>query len=640
MEAGSLLDFVTQCFPFDITSGLNSTDGLDEDIFLDLTIDDFPLLLRRANVSEDQIGTFTSLIPTLLDQCVGFSASDSFTISGMETTSSWRVPLIKCDASRCKSAYESAEEYCERNIVGIAGDPDRMAAFLTWVESEYPVEKDLQLFRVFDTPGDMDAYVENHFYGRSNGEVHYQKLAMGIVFDAPIHDKPSVWGYQLRPNSTNVNEVAFSEETGEGLLAIQSMPNTGRLTDTYAKTEDEACGTANSVSCAAQYGDNGVLTFQRLVHDFILNQTATSSRVSSVAFVPFPTRPYEEGLFFQFVSGMIIKVTPQAKLTVLLLPGFLSLMVTLGLLYPVASMTSYVVKEKMFRQKELMKMMSVTEADIGWSWFATFFFFHCFTGTMAAFLSTFIFKEASPVLLLIFWICSMISVITFSLTIASFCSKSTRAVLFAVLGFFAGFFLTFVQNVERGRRSLVLLVSVHPVAAFAYGVGQISRLEERGVGLTVRSMGFSDTNSGYTFVDTLTMLLVDSVFWGSISWYLNRVVRPEYGHAHPFYFPFQYSYWFPSAAASHNEHEAAAAANSDIPYEKVDEALARQSVEKKTIEIHNIRKCFGDKIAVDGLSLTMYSGHITALLGHNGKGVSDVHGFFSRLVDQVLEKQR
>ena len=54
--------------------------------------------------------------------------------------------------------------------------------------------------------------------------------------------------------------------------------------------------------------------------------------------------------------------------------------------------------------------------------------------------------------------------------------------------------------------------------------------------------------------------------------------------------------------------------HSSVPFEVVD----RRSGEGDDIVIRNLRKTFGKKHAVDGLSLTMYTGHVTALLGHNG----------------------
>ena len=41
---------------------------------------------------------------------------------------------------------------------------------------------------------------------------------------------------------------------------------------------------------------------------------------------------------------------------------------------------------------------------------------------------------------------------------------------------------------------------------------------------------------------------------------------------------------------------------------------------KTTVEIQKLRKTFGKKVAVNELSLNMFQGHITVLLGCNGAG--------------------
>lgn len=96
---------------------------------------------------------------------------------------------------------------------------------------------------------------------------------------------------------------------------------------------------------------NGVLTVQRLVGDFILNHTGAAAdgyRVSEsgVQFVQFPTEAYEQSGFYSAISG------------------YGPILVTLGLLYPAASIIGFLTREKELRQKELMKMMSITEAEM------------------------------------------------------------------------------------------------------------------------------------------------------------------------------------------------------------------------------------------------------------------------------------
>ena len=67
-------------------------------------------------------------------------------------------------------------------------------------------------------------------------------------------------------------------------------------------------------------------------------------------------------------------------------------------------MVRYIVLEKELRQKELMKMMSVKESDIGWSWFFFFFVFHVVTAAGTAGVSTLLWDESSGYILFAFWL--------------------------------------------------------------------------------------------------------------------------------------------------------------------------------------------------------------------------------------------
>jgi ATP-binding cassette, subfamily A (ABC1), member 3 len=292
-------------------------------------------------------------------------------------------------------------------------------------------------------------------------------------------------------------------------------------------------------------------------------------------------------------------------------------------------MISYIAQEKELRQKELMKMMSVTESDIGWSWYITFASFHLVTSLLVALASDALYNESEFTLLFIFWLLSFNGIIVFCMTLGASTSKAIRGVLVGVVLFFVGAFLPLINDFQTGTAGLTQLFSIHPVAAFAYGLSQIGHLEDQGIGLIGSTISSSAGNtSGYNFGNTIGILIFDSLLWGFLTWYLNRVIKPDYGQAYPFYFPFLPSFWFPrsrNAAAMHIQEEDASqhyikGDGVDIPYEPVGEALRRQATEGKSIEIYNLQKEFGEKRAVDGLNLSMYSGQITALLGHNGAG--------------------
>jgi ATP-binding cassette, subfamily A (ABC1), member 3 len=283
-------------------------------------------------------------------------------------------------------------------------------------------------------------------------------------------------------------------------------------------------------------------------------------------------------------------------------------------------MISYMCKEKDLRQKELMKMMGVTESDIGGSWFCTFFILNFISATLAALATSSIFEKADISILWIFWMLTMISLTCFCMVIASITSKPIRGVLIGLLTTFGGVILTLAIDESTGSIGTTQLISLLPIVAFSFGIGQIGQLEDKGVGLTADSFSFTENPSGYSFGNTFTSLVFDCILWGILSWYFNRVIKPDYGQALPFYFPFTTNYWCPSkthAPKSESTVEEKVLATG-IPYEEVSDALKSQANEGESIEIHDLRMAFGEKSAVDGLNLSMYSGQITALLGPNG----------------------
>ena len=264
-------------------------------------------------------------------------------------------------------------------------------------------------------------------------------------------------------------------------------------------------------------------------------------------------------------------------------------------------------------------MMSITEADLGWSWFVSFASLGIVTATATAAVSVQLYENSEPLYLWVFWVLTFLAVTVFAMLVSAFASKATRNILIGLLVFFVGVFLTLAVDYQSGSSFLIQLISLHPVAALSYGLQEIGRLEDLGVGLQSSTVRSTDSSSGYTFNDTLQSLIIDSVLWGLVTFYLNRVIKPEYGQSLPLWFPFNLSYWIPGRAKAPPQ-EGSDDQLQGIPSEPVGNVLRRQKEEGKSVEIHRLKKTFGNKIAVDGLSLSMYSGQITALLGHNGAG--------------------
>ena len=284
-------------------------------------------------------------------------------------------------------------------------------------------------------------------------------------------------------------------------------------------------------------------------------------------------------------------------------------------------MIGYLAREKGLRQKELMLMMSCLESDVNWSWFCTFFATNIISTVLTTAVSTLLYKHSEVVYLLTFWFFSFLASTVFSMMIASFFSKASRAVVIGLLVYLIAVFVTIAIpiNYREDDGTYVAIISLHPVAAFTYGLQEIGRLEEQGTGLQKSTVDYTDNASGYTFTTTINSLVLDSILWGILTWYFNRVIRTGYGRAQPLWFPFLLSYWFPSRFASESSITADdSTVNASIPVEAVNDNLKRQARDGSNIELHHLSKTFGDKVAVENLSLSFYSGEVSALLGSNG----------------------
>lgn len=310
---------------------------------------------------------------------------------------------------------------------------------------------------------------------------------------------------------------------------------------------------------------------------------------------------------------------------------------TLGFLYPCASMISYIALEREVGQKEFLRIMGAKEWEIGTSWFCTFFSLHSATAFFLARVSLLLFENSDKMILWMFWHSTLLAFIVFSSLVPSLISwqakTASRTLLIGLLIFLSGYFMSQSIDLEDGDPWGLRLLCLHPVAAFGYGVQEIGRLEDAGAGATWHSFQTTDSPSGFTVYTALCFLWLDCLFGTLLSWYFNRALPGSAGgHTLPWTFPFQWSYWFPVPQNVQNgsPDEAiplrctAARVDGDIPVEPVSDSLRSQAELGSSLEIHNLQKVFavqggGSVAALHNLNLSLHQGQVTALLGHNGE---------------------
>jgi len=527
--------------------------------------------------------------------------------------SNFAVPFVKCDARKCDAPSVDAQPFCEYRTLALAPNNAYTIAFKEWIFDTNPILLDSgalpfnhDFIQIFDSTEEIDKYVKSDDYGVNENS----KIGAAIIIDS---GNPS-YSYSIRVNSTNFN----LPEKQERLVSVTTPP-TNRKFENYARTPNSVCAPllGNTKqgkyddTCTGQYIYNGAITLQRLVDDWIIHDSGAEEKGTRVAengvsFVTFPTQEYTMDGFFASIET------------------FVPLLIVLGLMYPISNMIRMIVAEKEHKQKEMMKMMSVSESALEVSWFLSYFLFFAPCAICLAIACQIVYDQSEFIPLAMFWLLVMTTTILYSMWISSLFRKSTRAAMSGLMATFAGYFKSVRTDLNSSSHTDIILTSFHPVSTVSFGFQMIGSLENQGRGLTWETMSFADNAAEYSFVTAMQCLIVTAFIYAIFTWYLNRVKKDSFGRPYPLYFPFLKSYWVggSSGAKSGNEESESMLdfKSNTTKIEPVSDALKEQEFEGKSIEIRNLSKQFKEKTAVDGLSLSMYSGQVTALLGHNGAG--------------------
>ncbi|CAI7993840.1 ATP-binding cassette sub-family A member 3, partial [Geodia barretti] len=327
---------------------------------------------------------------------------------------------------------------------------------------------------------------------------------------------------------------------------------------------------------------------------------------------------------------------------------FLSIIVTilpffviLAYIYSAGIFTKELVLEKETRIRESMLMMGLQQWVLWTTWFIKQFILLLISAIFVTILLKFgqVFPNSDFLLLLIFFILYIISFISFCFFLSVWFNTARVGLLVGFLGWFMNYVpYLFVpgqyNNLDLGGKIAFCILSN---SCMGLGINTISLLEIRGEGVQWGNFAEDislddDFHLGYVFL----MLIVDSIVYMLIAWYVNGVKPGQYGVPKPIYFPFQPSYWLGRPLTSKTKK-----ANQLVSERTGGHDPSAHEDEPKDlpvgISINNLTKIYDEnllvkllasheerekrrKVAVDSLNLNMYEGQITALLGHNGAG--------------------
>jgi len=312
-------------------------------------------------------------------------------------------------------------------------------------------------------------------------------------------------------------------------------------------------------------------------------------------------------------------------------------------------LTRGVVDEKESKIREGMRMMGLGKSSLFASWALFYVLIEIVVSlgmTLVGSINVWSRSDFGNIFLLFFLF--GLSVIAFSFLLSVFFSKARLA---SVLGAAIWFGLYFPSTglSDDSTQSTRLAAALASPTAFVQAFNNILTLENAEVGVVSTTLDTPINN--VSFGQMLGMLVLDIFLYSLLAWYLDEVWPSEFGVPRPFYFPFTADYWKDACSccftrqrvgdsegltAANEMEQDDSQVNNNVNVEPADSTLKGKAAQGKCVKIRGLKKVFstpdGDKVAVDGLNMTMYEGQITCLLGHNGAGKTTTISMLSGLI--------
>ncbi|XP_061399278.1 phospholipid-transporting ATPase ABCA3-like [Musca vetustissima] len=306
--------------------------------------------------------------------------------------------------------------------------------------------------------------------------------------------------------------------------------------------------------------------------------------------------------------------------------SFVPLIILLSFIYPCSNIVRNITAEKEKQLKEVMKIMGLDNWLHWTSWFCKNFILLAISAILVTIIMKIEWSNGVAVLthadwsvLLFFFLIYVITSICFCFMMATFFSKaSTAAAVTGLIWFIAympfSFMFQTYDELSLGTKLGWCLISN---TAMGLGLKLIMLFEGTGEGFQWSNL-FEPVNidDDLTVGYIILMMLASCVLYIAICLYVEQIFPGDFGVPKKWNFIFTRSFWFGDREYIGVE---------DIPGGHVErknpDAFEPEPAGKHIgLQVRNLKKRFGDKEAVRGVSVNMYEDEITVLLGHNGAG--------------------
>ncbi|XP_074639186.1 cholesterol transporter ABCA5-like isoform X3 [Acropora palmata] len=279
------------------------------------------------------------------------------------------------------------------------------------------------------------------------------------------------------------------------------------------------------------------------------------------------------------------------------------------------------VQEKEQKQKELMRIMGMSDLAYWLSWLFTYAIILFFSVLVLNAILVFGGSMGNSnyfVMVIIFFLYSISIIMVGFLMTPFFKVAKTAGTVASMLTTLLGLIAIPLILVDVAR-PVRWALSLFSPTAFAMLVSQASDSE----GLHFQNL---TTKGDFPPINYVIMLIADIILYFLLALYFDAVIPAEYGQRRHPLFIFRLSFWKSCLFCAGENGKAQTRKMSTLEWDRSEdiEAVHGDMERNKAISIHCLRKVFHgkqqDTVAVDGVSMYIYEGQITALLGHNGAG--------------------
>ncbi|NXR59373.1 ABCA9 protein, partial [Rhadina sibilatrix] len=307
------------------------------------------------------------------------------------------------------------------------------------------------------------------------------------------------------------------------------------------------------------------------------------------------------------------------------------MMVTVMAFFPFMYFLSKNVTREKKQLKVLMKTMGLQDIAFWLSWSLLYslyvLIFSCLL--TAVLLEGPFYTSSFPAVSLLFFLYGLACIhLVFMLCSLLRTSKLVSSVGFLIIFIFG--FLSLAVLIEDVPEPLKLFLGLMCPFAFNIGIVKIFQLEKYGIGFSFSNL----MEEAYFLFLTYILLVFDSVLYMLLALYFDKILPGKYGTPEPPLFCLKASYWMRSRRGSTRDVPRATANPEELLGDDA-EPVPPEFLGKEAIRLHNIKKAYKKKDkkteALRGLSLNIYEGQITALLGHSGAGKTTLLNVLSGL---------